>query len=74
VKADFSSVEFTADFWYLSVVSGAKQTPIKTSNNSNIETELLLGGGITVGVRRRLGPGISLISMVDIGRLSCRGV
>jgi hypothetical protein len=33
VKADFFSVEFTADFWYLSVVSGAKRTPIKTSNN-----------------------------------------
>jgi hypothetical protein len=36
VKADFFSVEFTADFWYLSVVSGAKRTPIKTSNNINI--------------------------------------
>jgi hypothetical protein len=34
VKADFFSVEFTADFWYLSVVSGAKRTPIKTSNNN----------------------------------------
>jgi hypothetical protein len=33
VKADFFSVEFTADFWYLSVVSGAKRTPIKTSDN-----------------------------------------
>jgi hypothetical protein len=34
MKADFFSVEFTADFWYLSVVSGAKRTPIKTSNNT----------------------------------------
>jgi hypothetical protein len=26
-------VEFTDDFWYLGVVSGAKRTSIKTSNN-----------------------------------------
>jgi hypothetical protein len=25
VKADFFSVEFTADFWYLSVVTGANE-------------------------------------------------
>jgi hypothetical protein len=31
--ANAFSVEFTADFWYLSVVSGAKRTPIKTSND-----------------------------------------
>jgi hypothetical protein len=30
-KSDVAHVK--ADFWYLSVVSGAKRTPIKTSNN-----------------------------------------
>jgi hypothetical protein len=38
VKADFISAEFTAGFWYLSVVSGAKRTPIKTSNNKGYKS------------------------------------
>jgi hypothetical protein len=32
VKANFFSVEFTADFWYLSG-NRCERTPIKTSNN-----------------------------------------
>jgi hypothetical protein len=29
-------VEYTADVWYLDVVSGTSRTPIKTSNNENM--------------------------------------
>jgi hypothetical protein len=48
VKTVFFPVEFTADLWYLDVVSSAKRTPIKTSNN--VHLVLLIPECVYVGL------------------------